>query len=297
MKVFLAGSRSLCNLGAKALAGSSVLLTYADIFAKKNPTLMNDTFLEFIVELRKYGSIIFLDSGAFSMDSKGLSIDLVSYCKFLERYGHLFHCVVALDVIGRRSNAVYTAELSYRNWLYMKDVHPVVMPVIHEHEPFQPWAEKYLEQGAKIIGVGIPRGGPGRAVVLSHPLVWQYRFHALGNVSPGVLGKAPFYSGDAKTSLTGWAFGFQPVTDFFGSTNLPFRWKGTGKPRRRYQWLKSTEIARFYAVVNPQYLLVMAVELARRAEKFYTQLWASRGVIWRDPWEAGEPRVSLTATS
>lgn len=296
MRIFVAGTHSLQALGGRALAGASVLLSYADIYVKKRPTVMSQKFLDFILELRKYGAIVFLDSGAFSMDTRGVSIDMSSYCKFLERYGSLFHCVIVLDVIGRRSNAAYTAELSYRNWLYMKDVHPVVMPVIHEHEPFQFWAEKYIEKGAKIIGVGIPKQGIERESKLSHPLLWEYRFHALGNVSPRVLGKAPFYSADAKTPLLGWAFGNQIVTDFLGTTDIPFRWGNVVKPRR-YARLRTTEMARFYAVVEPRYLQVMAIQLVRRAEEFYTQLWASRGVIWRDPWEAGEPRVSLSATS
>lgn len=118
---------------------------------------------------------LMLDSGAFSVWTKGISIDLEEYIAFCKRHPDTSY-YVNLDVIpGKPGQKITGAEwrpkgltsrngappeiekacrLSWDNYLRMGDTLPAnkVIPVFHRGDDFK-WLEKYLDHGVKYIGL------------------------------------------------------------------------------------------------------------------------------------------------
>jgi hypothetical protein len=88
-------------------------------------------------KLRDGGEQVFLDSGAFSAWSKGVTIDLDGYCDFAQKNADLFTVVSVLDVIG-------SAEGTWHNQQEMekRGVRPI--PCFHYGEDLR-WCDYYVK--------------------------------------------------------------------------------------------------------------------------------------------------------
>jgi len=133
-----------------ATEGRAILVSYADVL--RRPGWWTRSLLPRL-EAGAYSSVI-LDSGAFTVLSAGLRIDVSDYARFAAEYGHLFDQVVGLDDIA--------GELSttWRNQAELEAAGVDAMPVFHQGEP---WAvlDHYLARyGA--VGVGFARKPGGR---------------------------------------------------------------------------------------------------------------------------------------
>ncbi len=98
---------------------------------------------------------IMLDSGAHSVWSKGVSIDLDAYIEFCKQREDIVY-YVNLDVIPTKEISVaQSAQASWNNYKRMIVKLPLekVMPVFHEGEDFK-WLHKYLNGKAACVGLG-----------------------------------------------------------------------------------------------------------------------------------------------
>jgi len=113
------------------------------------------------MEPRKPKHII-LDSGAFSVWTKGISIDINQYIDFCKQHP-LISYYVNLDVIPGIPNKHKTvnkktteeaAQKSWENYQRMLEYFPIekVIPVFHQNEDFK-WLNKYIEFGTPYIGI------------------------------------------------------------------------------------------------------------------------------------------------
>lgn len=102
----------------------------------------------------------FLDSGAYSAWSRGTVIDLDEYCAFIKANIEHIEVYASLDVIpgqpGRSASIAereMAAELSWSNFLYMRDEGLDPIPVYHYGEPDR-FLDRMLEYGCQYIGIG-----------------------------------------------------------------------------------------------------------------------------------------------
>jgi len=145
-----------------------------------------------------------LDSGAFSVATKGRTIAVEEYCAFIAEHRHLFELVVSLDVIGNQ-------YLSMTNWDQMREIFADVMPVFHLGEELS--TLRHYCDNCDYVGLGgMAMGGTSwrslnpvlEAIFSLYP---DKRFHAFGATSPKTIRAFPFYSADSSAWLIGGRFG------------------------------------------------------------------------------------------
>lgn len=146
---------------------------------------------------------IMVDSGAFSVSTKGKRIDIDKYIEFLKLNEEKITCSVVLDVIDN-------AQKSYDNWLYMRNKGiKNLIPVYHLGEDIK-WLDLYCQE-TDFIGVGgivgvtnwKINGGFLKRVSKRYP---THKIHIFGLNSYKALRMINAYSCDATTWLNGQKF-------------------------------------------------------------------------------------------
>ena len=149
------------------------------------------------------GKRVFLNSGAYVVQSQGKSIDLREYTKFIRDNQTWIEYAAALDVIG-------DPETSYDNLRRMEDDlgTRMVLPTFHVDED-EKWLERYLTDGHTHICLGgmVRCPIPKLSVWLSR--LWpryldrpDLKVHGFGLTAPRVLLAFPWYSVDSTTWAT-----------------------------------------------------------------------------------------------
>lgn len=107
---------------------------------------------------------LYLDSGAFSAWSKKEVIDIDDYCNYIDDHQDWIAYYVNLDVIPGQKGSKRTialaeeaAELSFKNYMYMRSRGLKPIPVVHKGEKFL-WVQKYIDEGADYIGLSPSTG-------------------------------------------------------------------------------------------------------------------------------------------
>lgn len=155
---------------------------------------------------------ILVDSGAYSVRTKGAVISLDAYIYFCLCNAELITHCVNLDVIPsvngrrefRREYIDKAAAQSYANQERMKraGVHPI--PVFHQGESFG-WMERYLSDGETYIAVAPFGTNPYNAIPWLDDVFWLLRdyphvkVHGLGVTAHLLLHRYPFFSVDSST--------------------------------------------------------------------------------------------------
>ena len=213
--IYLAGGYApqvetgILNLGANRL------------YSQLNDRKLGQRWIDhhFNVEPRK----IFVDSGAFSVHTKGKTVDVDEYIQYVNDRKGAFQAIAQVDTIpgefGKPKTLQQLAEApegSWQNYLYMRerviDV-DCLLPIFHQGEDFKHLV-RMLE--ATFDGKHIPYIGisPANDVAQKHKEQWistvfkvikqssnpKVKTHAFGMTSLPVLEKYPFYSADS----TGW---------------------------------------------------------------------------------------------
>lgn len=165
--------------------------------------------------------LMMLDSGAFSVWSKGLSIDINDYIDFCKRHPKVSY-YVCLDVIpGTLANRKVSlqmreqaAEQSYQNYLKMVESLPQekVIPVYHRGEDVS-WVNRYLDHGCTYLGFGGLVGGSGGKelpIARAFDVAKKYpdaKVHGFGVTSFRLMVIFPWYSVDSSSWLKQASYG------------------------------------------------------------------------------------------
>ncbi len=91
---------------------------------------------------------IFLDSGAFSMFTQGIEVDLKAYAEFVKKHKKIIEVSSNLDHIGQG-----TEQKTWDNQRKLEDYGAVIQPVHHARDKDE-WLIKYIEAGYDYIFLG-----------------------------------------------------------------------------------------------------------------------------------------------
>lgn len=169
----------------------------------------------FVDAMRNDGATVFLDSGAFSAYTLGVTIDLPTYCNYIKQNIDILRIedgIVMASVLDGIGDPLQT----YRNQLAMEELGAKPLPCFHFGED-----EKYLEwyiENYDYITIG---GMVGRSVkVLTTWLdrIWdrylvdgngkaKIKVHAFGITSVSIMERYPWWSCDSSSWIQSAAFG------------------------------------------------------------------------------------------
>lgn len=179
---------------------------------------------------------LFIDSGAYSVHTKGKEVDVDEYIQYVNDRQGCFQAIAQVDKIpgefGKPKTLQQLAEapeLSWENYLYMRDrVFDVdcLLPIFHQGEDFKHLKRmlEFTSDGKHIPYIGI---SPANDISKKHKDTWlslvfkcikdssnpNVKTHAFGMTSLDILEKYPLYSADS----TSWC-----LTAAMGSIMTPW---------------------------------------------------------------------------
>ena len=154
---------------------------------------------------------IFLDSGAFSAFTKGVSLTIDAYAQYINHDPGIWECCSNLDDIGGNS------QLTYDNQKALESNGCKIQPVYHAGED-PAWLTKYMDEGYDYIFIGgmVPKSTAYLHTWLDdiwskyltndkgEPLV---KVHGFGLTTIDLITKYPWYSVDSSSWLMTGIFG------------------------------------------------------------------------------------------
>jgi hypothetical protein len=150
------------------------------------------------------GQNVIIDSGAFTVFTKGISIDIDDYLAFCLNQPKEW-TFINLDVIPpyncSKKELERCVEQSFENYIYLKDKLSNVMPVYHTGEENK-WLKKYLNE-TDYVGVGFGEYKKNQKVKnkfledVFRLTGTEYKVHGLGYDNFKGLAKYPFFSVDS----------------------------------------------------------------------------------------------------
>lgn len=152
---------------------------------------------------------LFMDSGAYSAKTKGVTISLKSYAKFLKEFARYIDVPVGLDVI-------HDPEQTWANIKEMEALGCTVLPTFHTREDPK-WLRRYVEEYDYIgLGGGVGLSPPQRKMWFDE--LWgKYltdeqgrpvcRVHGFGITGLDMMKRYPWFSVDSTSWLMGAAMG------------------------------------------------------------------------------------------
>jgi len=288
MNLYFASSPSRIHIGVlKENKAKNLLFSYAFI---KRP----EKLIELIVgDGTRLPERIILDSGAFSVWSKGDTVSLDDYAEFCVRFKELLPPgielnVVNLDVLPGKWGFVPTAEQiaesaekGWQNMLHLESLGLKVIHVFHQHEDFA-----ILERLAKhsdYIGIS-----PANDVSIQQKLDWLNKVflylkdgtktHGFAVTSHKQLLGYPFYSVDSSSWVTPARFGRIAVfTDRYEIKTFPY--KSQSDVEKYWPYISNIGMAK---IAHPRWedRVSIAIRAYQKLEEVATKIWASRGVTW-----------------
>jgi len=154
-----------------------------------------------IESMSKYFSNLFLDSGAFSVDSMNVRVDINEYSEFLRLHSEKFDAYANLDVIHK-------AEETLKNQKYLESQGLNPLPVFHMDEDMK-FLDDYVGS-YDYVGLGgiakssIKKNKWLESIFAKYP---DHKFHGFGVGSIKSIQKYPFYSVDSTTWLRDGSMG------------------------------------------------------------------------------------------
>lgn len=173
----------------------------------------------------QYKGNIFIDSGAFSVHTKGIELDVDEYIEYINSIDKDIHIFAQVDKIPGEFGKQKTKEqileapaLSWKNYLYMKDrvnSRDKLLPIFHQGENFK-WLHNILEythdDGSHISYIGISPANDKSAKekeifihkcfnIIKKSSNPNVKTHAFGMTSKWILEQYPFTSADSTSWL------------------------------------------------------------------------------------------------
>lgn len=178
-----------------------------------------DTDLDRLAEAAGNPALTFLaDSGAFSAEHAGASVDVSSYAAWLRRWEHRIHAYASLDVL-------HDPDASARNLDALRALGLDPVPVFHVGSPLEVY-EQLVETNSYVAVGGMVRA----SVTMRDPRLARYlgrlhaiagergtRLHGFGLSSWPMIRRFPWYSVDSSAPGSGYRYGrvmaFDPFAD------------------------------------------------------------------------------------
>lgn len=166
-------------------------------------------------QMRADGAKVFLDSGAFSAHTLGVSIDLPTYCNYIKQNIDLWRIedgVVMASVLDGIGDPLKT----YQNQISMEQLGAKPLPCFHFGED-----ERYLEwyvQNYDYITLGGMVGRSSKQLSIWLDRMWEkyltdgsgrprLKVHAFGITAIPIMQQYPWYSVDSSSWIQSAAFG------------------------------------------------------------------------------------------
>lgn len=163
--------------------------------------------------LKDIGKSIFLDSGAFSMFTQGIKVDLQKYADYCIENSDVIHVASNLDEIGRGKE-----RESYENQKTLERMGAKIMPVHHARDRDE-WLGRYINEGYDYIFLGgmVPESTPYLRRWLDR--IWdkyltnpdgtaKIKVHGFGLTNFDLMWRYPWYSVDSTTWVLAGRYGF-----------------------------------------------------------------------------------------
>ena len=198
---FYAGRAGLTQTNSIHLKISQLLHRYPHIlesyhYIKSKPQMVK--------KIREHKNKIFLDSGAFTMFTQGVSVDLKKYAQFIKENTDIIHTAANLDAIGAGNE-----QLSNDRQKELEAVGVQALPVHHvgDHDD---WLRKYLSEGYDYICLGGMVGVRTQTLTQWLDHVWgkylvrpdgmpKVRVHGFGLTTLSLMFRYPWASVDSTS--------------------------------------------------------------------------------------------------
>jgi hypothetical protein len=166
--------------------------------------------------LRSKGRTIFLDSGAFSMFTQGIKVDLKKYAQYIIDNADVIHVASNLDEIGAGKE-----QESYANQKALERMGAKIQPVHHARDDDY-WLEKYIGEGYDYIFLGgmVPESAPYLRRWLDRIFdryltnpdgTAKIKVHGFGLTAIELMRRYPWYSVDSTSWVLAGRYGFVNV--------------------------------------------------------------------------------------
>jgi len=162
--------------------------------------------------LREAKRTIFLDSGAFSMFTQGIEVNLEAYADYIKKNQDVIHIASNLDEIGQNKE-----KQSYDNQKILEGFGVDIKPVHHARDDDK-WLLKYMAEGYDYIFLGgmVPESTKYLIGWLDH--IWdkyltnkdgsaKIKVHGFGLTTLDLMKRYPWYSVDSTTWVMTSRFG------------------------------------------------------------------------------------------
>lgn len=152
--------------------------------------------------MRRLGRPMFLDSGAFSMFTQGITVDLSEYAAYIKKNSDVIEVASNLDIIGRNAE-----QGTWDNQKKLEGMGVDIKPVFHARD-HDKWLKKYLAEGYDYIFLGgmVPETTKYLLEWLDH--VWskylvrkdgtaKVKVHGFGLTTLDLMFRYPWFSVDS----------------------------------------------------------------------------------------------------
>lgn len=236
---------------------------------------------------------LIIDSGAFSVWTKGEVIDIDKYANFCQELKKILPKeidlnIVNLDVLpgrfGQRPTTEQrelSAEAGWANMLYLEGKGLKVIHVFHQHEDFK-WLDK-LREHSDYIGIS-----PANDVSMKEKMNWLNKVfgvlrdtkkaHGFAVTSDVQLTKYPFYSVDSSSWSAASRYG--RVATFGDKKLRTFSYKKRNEIINNWETIKDKSQALLHG--SDEDRLRQGIRSYLQLQKDITNLWTKRGIIWQD---------------
>ncbi len=236
-----------------------------------------------------------LDSGAFSVWANGGTIDLEAYIAFAKRLKERLDPrielnVVNLDVLPGKFGQTPTNEereqSAIQGWENMKKLQAAGLKVIHvyhQHEDLK-WLDK-MHKELPYIGIS-----PANDVGMPQKLAFMdscyskikadVKTHGFAVTSPDQLYRYPLFSADSSSWVAAGRYGTIPL--FYDDLSIKWlKYKDKKAVLKHWDYVKSLGMEKLGAD-DWQDRTELAIRSYQRLQTVTTNLWTSRGIIWKD---------------
>jgi hypothetical protein len=244
--------------------------------------------------IRRNKRKIFLDSGAFSAFTQGVTINLDSYCAYIKRNADIFEVASVLDVIG-------DAEGTWQNQL-LCDEHDTggvpVLPCYHFGEDPK-YLKRYLDK-YEYITIGGLVGRSRVEVIRWLDRIWgtyltdsrgypTHKIHGFGMTGLKVIRRYPWYSVDSSSWVQMASRGII-IHPEMGMLSVSPRSPSAKEEGKSYHNLSAVEQAAWYEAIAESGLVVDDIlhSLTVPYERWTYNVWAFQ--------EIGRRNIGLTTT-